>query len=180
MAWADDTRPPEAELQLEREAEGLYLSVRHSLSLAPAVEDALYKAVPLYFVYQADVLRARWYWTDKRITSATRTLRLAYQPLTRRWRLSIASGASAGASGMQYALHLSFDTLSEAVGAVGRVARWKIADAGALEDDERYRVDFRFRLDLSLLPRPFQIGMGNQPEWNVERAQRLEVPPVTP
>ena len=41
----------------------------------------LLRGVPLYFVWQADVYRKRWYWTDKRVASAVRTLRLAYQPL---------------------------------------------------------------------------------------------------
>ena len=36
-------------------------------------------------------------------------------------------------------------------------------------------VDFRFRLDTSQLPRPFQIGVVGQADWNisVERSARL-------
>ena len=70
--------------------------------------------------------------------------------------------------------------MSEALASVGRVARWKIADADLLDSDERYRIDYRFRLDLSLLPRPFQIGMANQPDWNIERELRLEAGPLKP
>jgi len=33
-----------------------------------------------------------------------------------------------------------------------------------------------FQLDLSLLPRPFQFGMANQPDWSVEWRQRLPLP----
>ena len=54
--------------------------------------------------------------------------------------------------------------------------RWKIAEAARLESGADHEVEFSFRLDLSLLPRPFQIGMANQPEWTVEFAQRLRVP----
>lgn len=169
-----------AEVNLERTGEGLFLSVRQPLDLSPAVEEVLYKAVPIFFTHQVDVTEPRWYWTDKRVTSAVRTLRLAYQPLTRRWRLSVASGQAGGAGSPSYALHLNFDTLSEAVAAIGRVARWKVADAAALEADERYRVEYRFRLDLSLLPRPFQIGVANQPEWAIERQQRLEAGALSP
>ena len=60
--------------------------------------------------------------------------------------------------------------------ALGRLARWKVADDSRLDDGERYSVAFRFRLDLSLLPRPFQIGMANQPEWVIEVQRRLPVP----
>ncbi|MGE0099495.1 MAG: hypothetical protein AB7S86_14220, partial [Hydrogenophaga sp.] len=35
---------------------------------------------------------------------------------------------------------------------------------------------FAFRLDLSLVPRPFQIGMANQPEWAIELQRSLAVP----
>jgi hypothetical protein len=59
---------------------------------------------------------------------------------------------------------------------VGRVARWKLADAARLEPGTDHEVEFSFRLDLSLLPRPFQIGMANQPEWTVEARQTLQVP----
>lgn len=162
----------EAAVAVQRNTDGLFITARLPLELGPAVEDALFKAVPVYFVYQADVFERRWYWADKRIASVTRTLRLAYQPLTRRWRLSAASGQG-GTNPQQYALHQNFETLSEAVAALGRLARWRIADAGRLEDGVRYSVAFGFRLDLSLLPRPFQIGMANQPDWNIEVQRQL-------
>ena len=166
------TSVSEAAVAVQRNADGLFITARLPLELGPAVEDALFKAVPVYFVYQADVFAPRWYWTDKRIASVTRTLRLAYQPLTRRWRLSAASGVG-GTNPQQYALHQNFETMSEAVAALGRLARWRIADAERLQDGERYSVAFRFRLDLSLLPRPFQIGMANQPDWNIDIQRQL-------
>jgi hypothetical protein len=162
----------EVAVAVQRSTDGLFITARLPLELGPAVEEALFKAVPVYFVYQADVYEPRWYWTDKRIASATRTLRLAYQPLTRRWRLSAANGPG-GANNQQYALHQNFESLSEAVAALGRLARWRIADANRLEEGERYSVAFRFRLDLSLLPRPFQIGMANQPDWNIDVLRQL-------
>jgi hypothetical protein len=169
---------PEAQqAQLHRTTEALLLSARLRLQPGPAVEDALLKGVPLYFVWNADVYRHRWYWSDKRVASATRTLRLAYQPLTRRWRLSVASdGSGSSSAGLQYALHQNFDSLAQAMAAVGRVSRWKIADASRLDEDDTHRVEWGFRLDLSLLPRPFQIGMGNQPEWVMEMQRALRVP----
>ena len=67
----------------------------------------------------------------------------------------------------------SFDPPHLAHLALGRLARWRIADATRLEDGERYSVSFRFRLDLSQLPRPFQIGMANQPDWNIDVSRQL-------
>ena len=172
-------QPPQVrQLSLQRSVDALHLSARLDLAPTSVVQDALTKGVPLYFVWQADVYRQRWYWTDKRVASAVRVLRLAYQPLTRRWRVSLSTDAAAtgGGAGLQYALHQNHDSLADALASIGRVARWRVADGAALEPDENHRVEFSFRLDLSLLPRPFQIGVANQAEWTVEIAQRLRVP----
>lgn len=177
-AAAQGQAPRPHPISLQRTTEALYLSGRMELSPQQVVEEALLKSVPLYFVWQADVYRERWYWTDRRIASATRTLRLAYQPLTRRWRVSLSNDAAVYASGagLQYALHQNYDSLSDALAGVARVSRWKIADAARLPADANHRLEFAFRLDLSLLPRPFQIGLGNQPDWTIEVTDRIEVP----
>ncbi|MFM6986770.1 MAG: DUF4390 domain-containing protein [Hydrogenophaga sp.] len=163
---------------LQRTPEGLFLSARLDLKPSPAVEDALLKGVPLYFVWQAEVVRERWYWTDKRLAQPTRIWRLAYQPLTRRWRLSLSTDtAPAGAgAGLQYALHQNFDALADALASVARVAQWKLLDAARLQDAADEYVLWSFRLELGLLPRPFQIGMANQPEWVIEVQRRVGVP----
>ena len=124
------------------------------------------------------MLRDRRYWTDKRVATAVRTWRLVYQPLTRRWRLSQSNDAAANNSGagLQYALHQNFDSLADALASIGRVANWKLVDASRLRDAEDETVRWSFRLDLGLLPRPFQIGMANQPEWVIEVQRRLPVP----
>ncbi len=170
-------QPQVLQQQLQRNTEGLYLTVRLDLSASRAVEDVLLRGVPLYFVWQADVYRQRWYWTDKRISGAQRTLRLAYQPLTRRWRLSLANGVAGGSgASLQYALHQNYDSLDDALAVIGRVTRWRIADSGELDPDTRHRVEWRMQLDLSLLPRPFQIGVANQSAWEVSVTRRLRVP----
>lgn len=158
-------------VQVERSDDGaLYLSASLRFNLPGAVEDALLKGIPMFFVSEADVLRDRWYWYDKRVATTTRNVRLAYVPLTRRWRISISSGPTGHSSG-GVSLNQNFDTLAEALGSVQRVARWKIAEAGDFEPDARHNIDFRFRLDLSQLPRPFQIGAVGNNEWNIS-AQR--------
>lgn len=178
LAPAHAQKPQVFQVNLQRTPEALYLSGRVEIFPEQVVEEALLKSVPLYFVWQADVYRERWYWTDRRIASVTRTLRLAYQPLTRRWRVSLSNDAAvnAGGAGLQYALHQNYDSLADALAGVARVTRWKIADAARLPTDENHRVEFAFRLDLSLLPRPFQIGLGNQPGWNIEVRDQMEVP----
>lgn len=160
----------------QRVADGVQLSVRLTLEPSAALEDALLKGVPVYFVWQADVVRERWYWTNKRVSSAVRTLRLAYQPLTRRWRVSLSTDAAATPSGLQYALHQNFDSLADALAGVSRVATWQVAEPGKLDEGVRHVLQWRFRLDLSLLPRPFQIGVSGQPGWDLEVERKLEIP----
>lgn len=168
--------------ELLRTPDAVHLTARLHIVPGPLVEDALLRGVPLYFAWRADVIRPRWYWTDRRVASAHRTLRLAYQPLTRRWRVSLSNEPADGNSGagLQYALHQNFDNLAEALAGVGRVYRWKIADGAgvAAGDPGDYRVEWSMRLDLSLLPRPFQIGVGNQPEWSIQREGRLVLPAI--
>jgi hypothetical protein len=167
-----DTPAEVTQLRLERAEEGLLLSASVRFELPPVVEDALQKGIPMFFVAEAVLLRDRWYWYDKQIAAAARHMRLAYHPLTRRWRLQV-SPTPVGNSAL--ALGQTFDTQEEALAAVQRVSRWKIAEPTELEADAKYNVDFRFRLDVSQLPRPFQIGAVGQADWNiaVARNQRL-------
>jgi Domain of unknown function (DUF4390) len=156
-----------AQLRVERADDGIFLSAVARFELPPVVEDALLKGIPMFFVAEADIYRYRWYWTDARAVSAARTMRLAYQPLTRRWRVNIASGLITNSAGLRVTLNQNYDTLAEALSAIQRVARWKIAEAAELERDAAYKLEFSFRLDLSQLPRPFQIGMAGQREWDI-------------
>lgn len=152
------------QLEVERQADGLYLSANLQFELSAVIEDALQKGIPMFFVSEADIYRGRWYWYDKKVASAERHIRLAYQPLTRRWRITVASGVIGGTG---FGLNQSFDSLAEATAAVRRLARWKIADGADLEWDQKLSLDFRFRMDLTQLPRPFQIGALGQSDWNI-------------
>jgi hypothetical protein len=160
------------QLQVERTDDGVLLSATVHFDLPQVVEDALAKGIPMFFLAEATIYRDRWYWYDKRVAFATRHMRLAYQPLTRRWRLQVSS-APIGSSGM--VLGQTFDTREEAVAAIQRVSRWRIADAADVDPDATHTIDFRFRLDMSQLPRPFQIGAVGQAEWIIlaVRNQRL-------
>ncbi len=153
-------------LRFERDGEAILLTAAVKFELSAAVQEALFKGVPMVFLAEVDVFRERWYWTNKRVLSAERHMRLAYQPLTRRWRLNVASGLITQA-GLAVALNQNFDTLSDALAAVQRLSRWKIADVSELDLEQRHLVEFRFRLDVSQLPRPFQIGTLGQTDWNI-------------
>ncbi|MEO5660522.1 MAG: DUF4390 domain-containing protein [Polaromonas sp.] len=167
------------QLRVERAEEGVYLSAVVRFDVPAVVEDALLKGIAVFFVVEADIYRDRWYWTDPRVASAARTLRLAYQPLTGRWRVNIVSGLITSSSGLRATLNQNYDTMAEALSAIQRLAHWKIAEASEVEPDETYSLALNFRLDLSQLPRPFQIGVAGQRDWTIS-AQIKEPLRLTP
>ncbi|WOB08133.1 DUF4390 domain-containing protein [Piscinibacter gummiphilus] len=148
--------------ELTRSDEGLALSFAARFELSKPIEEALQKGVPLFFVAQAEVFRDRWYWADKRLAQATRTWRLAFQPLTRKYRVTYGG------------LSQHYDSLPDALTAVTRSVNWKLVDASQLDDGKHY-VEFSYQLDTTQLPRPMQIGIGGQSDWSfkVERTRRL-------
>jgi hypothetical protein len=175
LAFPATAQGPQAEitqLRLERTEDGVLLSANVEFEMPAIIDDALAKGIPMFFVAVAVLFRDRWYWYDKEVAAAARHMRLSYQPLTRRWRL-VVSPTPIGNSGL--ALGQTFDTREEAMAAVQRISHWKIAEASAVDPDQRYNVDFRFRLDVSQLPRPFQIGAVGHADWNITalRNQRL-------
>ncbi len=159
-------------MRVERTPEGLLLSAQVQFELPAVVDEALQKGIPMFFVAEAALTRDRWYWYDKEVARAARHMRLSYQPLTRRWRLAVSS-APIGNAGMS--LGQNFDTRDEALAAVQRLSGWKIADAQDADADPRHAVTLRFRLDVSQLPRPFQIGLVGQDEWNLAATRSLRL-----
>ena len=164
------------QLRLERGDDGVFLSAAVKFDLPPSVLEVLDKGIAIHFVAEAELYRERWYWTDQKIAQVARHMRLTYQPLTRRWRLAVSpfpiTTAVAGTT-----LNQNFDTLDEALDAVRRIGRLRMGDASEIPDDSPQTVVFRFRLDTSQLPRPFQIGLVGQSDWNVsvERTAKLPV-----
>ena len=172
-AWMSAAAAPagalgaEAELthfEVSRDDEGLFLTFAVDFELGKGPEDALARAVPLFFVAEVEVFRDRWYWRDRRISHPTRVWKIVYQPLTSTYRVTTVGGLSQ-----------NYPTREEALFALSRANRWKIAEANQL-DDGRHYLEFNYRLDVTLLPRPMQIGIGSQPDWqlSVKRTQRIQ------
>jgi hypothetical protein len=162
------------ELNAERRDAALYLTAQLKLELAPAVEDALVKGLAVHFVAEAEVMRDRWYWYDRKVGTANRYYRLAFQPLTRRWRLNVSNEPISG-TGLAGGISQSFEKLSDALAVIRRQSGWKVADMAEISTDARQYITYRFWLDISQLPRPFQIAAGNQAEWSVSVAKQMRL-----
>jgi hypothetical protein len=176
LVWSADTAPEG--VVLERTPDGLYLSARLPVHIPADIEEVLLRGVPLHFVWRADVRRSRWYWTDATLASRSRWVRLAYQPLTRRWRVTVTDDGATAEAGSPNALHQNLDTMAEALAAVRRVSRWRIAGPAELGKVANARVEFEYRLEAGLLPRPFQIGLRDAEDWGVAFRQVLPLPPT--
>jgi hypothetical protein len=142
----------------------LLLDFDARLSLPRAVDEALQRGVPVYFVAQATLYRYRWYWRDDRVARVQRTWRVAYQPLTSNWRVGF------GGFNQTYA------TLAEALATASRSTRWKVAELTQLEPDANHYLEFSYRLDTTQLPSPMQLGLGGQSDWSldIERTLRID------
>ena len=150
-------------LAAARGEEAVELDFAVRFVLPPPVEDALRRGIPLHFAARATLLRSRWYWRDERVSRASRSWRLSYQPLTSAWRVA------------QGGLHQSYESLSDALLAMSRASRWRIAEAHEIEPGKDYYVEFSWSLDTTQLPRPMQIGIGGQADWSlsVQRSQKI-------
>jgi hypothetical protein len=149
---------------VSRDEDGVYLSYAVDFELGRGVDDALMKAVPLFFVAEAEVFRDRWYWRDRRVAHAVRTWRIVFQPLTSTYRVTAVGGLSQ-----------SYSTRADALASISRGSRWKLAEPGQIEEGAHHYVEFQYRLDTAELPRPMQIGISGEPDWqlSVKRTLRL-------
>ena len=163
------------QMRLEQSDDGIYFSAAVQFELPSLVEEVLDKGIAVYFVAEAELFQERWYWTDRKVAQVTPHMRLAYQPLTRRWRLKVSrvpiTNAGFGASVAQ-----NFDSLDDALDAVKRIGRLRLGDISEIGDDPVQSVVFRFRLDTSQLPRPFQIGVVGQSDWNIAVERSVKLP----
>jgi hypothetical protein len=134
------------EAQLRAAEDGLVLDAEISFSLTPRLTEVLANGVPLYFVVEFELERGRWYWFDEKAASAKLQMRLSFHPLSRQYRLS---------TGL---LQRTFDSVDEALVAMRYVRNWLVANRSVTFADADYQAAVRFRLDASLLPKPFQLS----------------------
>ncbi len=135
--------------------DGYMLDAVMDIELTPALDEALHKGVPLYFVLEFELIRARWYWLNEKIASAEQQYRLSFNPLTRQYRVGVG------------ALYQNFPALAESLQFLNQVRRKVDMEPGALRRDNTYLAGLRMRLDTSQLPRPFQITALGSREWNI-------------
>lgn len=134
--------------------EGYFLEADFEIALNPTLEEALNKGVPLYFLLEFEVIRPRWYWLNEKVLNNQQQYRLAYNALTRQYRLGLGS------------LFQNFASLSETLDFLSRVRRRQVLESGTLTKGTTYVAGVRMRLDISQLPKPFQLNALASRDWN--------------
>ena len=153
-AHADTFAVKFAEMRLDDDA--YVLNAEFDLAVNATLEEALQKGVPLYFVFEFELLRPRWYWLDEKTLSFSTQYRVSYNALTRQYRL---------ASGL---LGQSFDGIDEVERFLSRVTSRTVATRGELTIGVRYEAAVRLRLDVNALPKPFQVNALASREWSLQ------------
>jgi hypothetical protein len=144
---------------------GAVLNATFEFEVPQALEEAVQKGIAVYFNIEFELFRRRWYWFDRKVSSSTLTYRLSYSPLTRQYRLA------------RGGLSQSFESLEEALGLLKSVRQWKVIEPGVLSPRDSYEAQVRMRLDVTQLPKPFQVNAITSREWNLASDWReLAVP----
>ena len=144
---------------------GAVLNATFEFEMPQTLEEAVQKGIAVYFNIEFELFRKRWYWLDRKISASTLTYRLSYSPLTRQYRLA------------RGGLSQSFDSLEEALGLLKSVRQWKVIEPGVLSPRDSYEAQVRMRLDVTQLPKPFQVNAITSREWNLASDWReLPVP----
>lgn len=155
------TAPVQAEdiriksVALDAVDEGYQFNADVEIALNPMLERALERGIVLYFVSELNLLSPRWYWLDEKVARSKQREALSYYALTRQYRLSRGS------------LSQNFSTLKGALQALGRLRNRPIVANSELSQETEYIAELRVWLDLSRLPKPFQVEALSSKEWNL-------------
>ena len=157
-AWADEIEVRAAELRAVED--GLLLDADFAFELTPRLSEVVANGVPLYFRVDFELTRRRWYWFDDTAAARRLQLRLSYHALSRQYRLS---------TGL---LQQSFATLDEALNVLRRIRSWLVVDRTVSFADADYEAAVRMRLDVTLLPKPFQLSALTSRELQLDSPWR--------
>ncbi len=132
------------------------LTTTQSISLGSDLTDTLHRGVPLYFKTELEISTRQLMFFDMTALSKTRTARLSYNVLTRQYTVYIPGS-----------LQRSYRTLDNALSAVRYQPSWSFANVSELSDEDSYDVAVRIGLDVSQLPKPFQMNALNSRDWGM-------------
>ena len=153
LAWATDISIREPRLQSHEE--GYTLAADFNINFNPRLEEAVNKGIILYFLVDFELTRARWYWLDEQVVQRSKTFQLSYHALTRQYRLSTG------------ALHQSYASLDDVLRVLSRLRGWQVLEKNEFKIDQNYLAGVQMRLDLTQMPKTFQVNALSNKDWNL-------------
>lgn len=140
---------------IEPADESYQLSANFEVSFNQTIEDAINRGLSLPFIVEYEVTRPRWYWLDETVVKSSRSRQISYNALTRQYRLTIGS------------LFQNFERLEDVRQVLTFVRVIDLVERGQLRKGAAYDVAIRMRLDVSRLPKPFQVNALASRDWNL-------------
>lgn len=152
LSAADGISANRAEIRLTDN--GYQLSASYGINLTYAVQQALSRGIPLYFVGEFSIMRSRWYWLDEEIFHSEQTVKLSYSVLTRQYRIS------------RGALFQNFASFEDAMNILARQS--SDIPAETLKKNSSYTAAARLRLDVAQLPKLLQVNALTSKDWSLD------------
>lgn len=152
LSAADGISANRAEIRLTDN--GYQLSASYGINLTYAVQQALSRGIPLYFVGEFSITRSRWYWLDEEIFHSEQTVKLSYSVLTRQYRIS------------RGALFQNFASFEDAMNILARQS--SDIPAETLKKNSSYTAAARLRLDVAQLPKLLQVNALTSKDWSLD------------
>jgi len=142
--------------QLVANEDGYILSADFNINFNSRLEEAVNKGVVLYFTVDFELSRSRWYWFDEQVFRRSKTFQLSSHALmTRQYRLSTG------------ALYQNYATLDEVLRAISRLRNWQVLEKGEIKNEQVYLAGLRMRLDLTQMPKTFQVSALSNKDWDL-------------
>ena len=138
-----------------------YLSARIDYKLSDKVIEVLHKGVPITIMLEIEIIRARDYLWDEKVTGLEQRYVLEYHALTKQY---IVYNLNSGA-------RHSLPSLNVALSVLGTIVDLPILDKNLLEPDQQYTGRVRALLDIDALPVPLRLlayltsGWSLSSEW---------------
>ena len=136
--------------------QGYAMNGDFELKLNRTLEEALERGVVLFFVIESRIWRPRWWWFSEIIATTQETRKLSYNSLTRQYRIS---------SGENYQ---NFAALDDAEAALAQLRDQILLEPNALNKENTYRASVRMWLDVTQLPKPFQLKAVTAADWKLD------------
>ena len=142
-------------------AQGYEISIDSEIALNATLEQVLEKGIVLYFVTKFSLVDSRWYWLYDEVARGKLRVGLRYYALTRQYHLNHPSFSQ------------SFNTLAEALQALGQLRDYPLIVKSDLKNDVDYIASLRIWLDLTRMPKPFQVEALGSRKWDLS-SDKLE------